>query len=96
MALEEKKEKRAPKALQPEAATLKLQAKLKESLKQTSKAGGAKSLDTGLAASTRRLRMKSVPMNSTADAALDGDNGFKLTTTRLVRPTDTVKLNDTM
>ena len=37
MALEEKKEKHVMKPMQPEAATLKLQAKLKESLNQSSK-----------------------------------------------------------
>ena len=37
MALEEKKEKHVMKPMQPEAATIKLQAKLKESLNLSSK-----------------------------------------------------------
>ena len=37
MALEEKKEKNMPKPMQPEAATVKLQAKLKDALNSSSK-----------------------------------------------------------
>lgn len=40
--------------------------------------------------------MQSVPMNATSATTLDDDSGFKLTTTRLVRPADTLKMNDTL
>ena len=88
MALEEKKEKNMPKPMQPEAATVKLQAKLKESLNNTSKNKGA--------TTNRRQRMRSMPVMSVPDANGTDDNGFKLTTTQLTRPQETVKLNESM
>ena len=60
MALEEKKEKHVMKPMQPEAATLKLQAKLKESLNQSSKN------PVKLNAATRRHRLRSVPVMPSA------------------------------
>ena len=77
MKLEEKKEKIMPGNLQPEEPTMKLKAKLKDSLRKKD-------------GRNNRQAQKSVPVQPNATLN-ENTSGFKLTTTRLTRPMETVK-----